>query len=380
MLRIVFLLIVICNAILHLRGLIKTFNISGIDQLIQIVSKAPGLLWLVVFILFIIVPLLFLLNQNYWWIIAVLAIVLSLILMIKNWSNVELGKRIIVAIIIINLFILVPVISAFVSTLPSSFPNMYKSEVLERLKPLDNVPVLNETDIQHLPEPVKKYLDYTGALGKPQIINFRAEFDGQMKQNEGGGWLDVTSEQYNFYEDYSRFFYIKSSLYGIPFDGLHKYTGNKATMQIKIGSLIQVVDAKGDKMDQSDTVTFFNDMCVFAPATLIDKNIEWEQLDQLTVEAKFVNKNIEINATLHFNEKGELVNFITNDRYLSEDGDKYLNYKWSTPVKNYKDFKGRKIPTYGEAIWHKPDGDFTYMKVDIKKIEYNLEKYYGVNA
>ncbi|UCH88456.1 MAG: hypothetical protein JSV49_09350 [Thermoplasmata archaeon] len=380
MLRIVFLFVVIINAIMHLRGLLRSFNISESHHLLQAILKMSGFLWFLVFILFIIVLLLFLLKQNYWWITAALAIILSLILMIHNWSNAELGRRIIVGIIILNLIIIFPVISACASTLPSSFPNRYKSEVQDRLEPLDNIPILNETDIRHLPEPVKKYLNYTGAIGKPKVINFRLEANGKMKRNEGSGWLDVTAEQYNFYNDYARFFYIKSSLYGIPFDGLHKYVGNKATMQIKIASLITVVDAKGKEMDQSDTVTFFNDMCVFAPATLIDKNIQWEQVDSLTVNAKFTNQDIEINATLYFNEKGEMVNFVTDYRYLSEDGDKYKKYKWSTPVRNYKDFNGRKIPTYGEAIWHTPDGDFTYFKLDLKDIKYNVEKYYGVNA
>ncbi|MFP4081365.1 MAG: DUF6544 family protein [Candidatus Aminicenantes bacterium] len=60
---------------------------------------------------------------------------------------------------------------------------------------------------------------------------------------------------------------------------------------------------------------------------------------------------------------------------MQPQGDKYVNYKWSTPVNRYKDFNGRKIPTYGEAIWHTPQGEFCYAKFDVKEIEYNLENY-----
>jgi hypothetical protein len=35
-----------------------------------------------------------------------------------------------------------------------------------------------------------------------------------------------------------------------------------------------VVDISGDMMFKAETVTFFNDMCFLAPATLIDKRIE----------------------------------------------------------------------------------------------------------
>lgn len=222
---------------------------------------------------------------------------------------------------------------------------------------------------------MQKYLRYTRVIGKPKVYNFRAVFSGELKQKMESKWMDISSEQYNFFSDYARLFYIKSSLFGIPFNGLHKYVNNKAAMQIKIASIFQVVNARGKEMDQGETVTLFNDMCLLAPATLIDKNIEWEQVDPMTVKAKFTNKGIIINATLYFNEKGELINFISGDRYLSENGKQYIKYKWSTPVRGYKDFNGRKIPTYGEAIWHTPKGKFSYAKFDVKEIEYNLEEY-----
>lgn len=168
---------------------------------------------------------------------------------------------------------------------------------------------------------------------------------------------------------------IKSTLFGIPFDGLHAYAGNNAAMKIKVASLLQVVDAKGEKMNQGETVTLFDDMCFFAPATLIDKNIQWESIDPLTVKARFTHNNITITALLCFNEKGELTNFISDDRYLTTDGKTYIKYKWSTPAKDYKNFDGRKVPTYVEAIWHIPGEDFTYGKFTLKEIGYNVKEY-----
>ena len=100
---------------------------------------------------------------------------------------------------------------------------------------------------------------------------------------------------------------------------------------------------------------------------MIDKKIQWKNIDPLTVEARFTNRGNIITALLHFNEKGELTNFISNDRYQSSDGKTYNNYNWSTPVKDYKDIDGRKIPTHGEAVWHTPEGKFTYANFNIKK-------------
>jgi hypothetical protein len=210
-----------------------------------------------------------------------------------------------------------------------------------------------------------------GAVGKSKVHNFRAVCKGSMKRTIDGKWIGISSRQYDFFDEYARLYSIQSSLFGIPFDGLHAYTGDRATMKINVAYFFPVVDAKGEKMNQSENVTLFNDMCLLAPSTLINKKIQWETIDKLTAKAKFTHNGITITALLSFNEKGELVNFVSDDRFLSSDGKTYTNYPWSTPVKDYKDFNGRKVPIYGEAIWHMPGRDFTYAKFIIEEIEYN---------
>ena len=254
--------------------------------------------------------------------------------------------------------------------------NKYKLEVLKRLKPLNDVPILTMEDLHPLPEPVQKYLIYVGSIGKPQIQNFRAVFNGSMKRNKKSNWMAINSQQYNFFDEPSRFFYIRAKIFGIPFDGLHVYTGNEATMLIKVASMFQVVDAKGEKMSHGETVTMLNDMCFMAPATLISEDIKWETIDSHSVKAIYTNDTITVSAILKFNQMGELIDFISEDRYYCEDGINYLSYKWSTPISNYEEMDGRKIPTYGEAIWHIPyEGEFCNAKFDLKAIEYNCSEF-----
>jgi hypothetical protein len=183
--------------------------------------------------------------------------------------------------------------------------------------------------------------------------------------------MDFSSEQYNFFDDPTRLFLIESSLFGIPFNGLHLYAGRSATMQIKVASLFQVVDARGDTMTRSETVTLFNDMCIMAPATLIDTDITWEPIDSLVAKATFTNKGFAISALLYFNERGELVDFSSDDRFMSTDGITYKNYRWTTPMSNYREFDGRRIATQAELVWHTPQGKYVYGKFELAEIEYN---------
>jgi len=256
-----------------------------------------------------------------------------------------------------------------------NYRSIFQTEIQKRLKPISETQILTSKEIQHLPEPVQKYLIYVGAVGKPKVQNVRVVFNGSMKRNSKSGWMNITSRQYNFFDEPSRFFYIRAKMFGIPFDGLHIYAGTEATMQIKVASMFQVVDAKGEKMSHGETVTVLNDMCFMAPSTLISKNIQWETIDSLSVKAKFTNYKITVSAVLMFNQQGELVDFISEDRYYCEDGKNYLPYRWSTPIKNYIDIKGRKVPSYGEAVWHMPDGEYCYAMFDLKEIEYNCAEF-----
>lgn len=253
---------------------------------------------------------------------------------------------------------------------------LYKKEVRAAFARISDIKpeIITESDLEHLPPAVKKYLHYVGVVGKEKVMNVKIKFEGKIRSNPDDGWMTLTSEQYNFYDKPTRIFYIKARKMGIPAVGIHLYKNEKAIMRIKLAGLFTIVDARGPEMDQGETVTVFNDMCFMAPATLIDKNIQWEINDPLTIFAKFTNGKNSIGATLFFNEKGELINFISNDRFETADGKTYKNYPWSTPVKEYKNFKGIKVATSALTIYHRPDTDFCYGEFRVVGIEYNCKE------
>ncbi|MBE0677966.1 MAG: hypothetical protein IH592_04295 [Bacteroidales bacterium] len=251
----------------------------------------------------------------------------------------------------------------------------YKKAVLEALDRagITDRETLTGEDIQHLPAIVQKYLHYTGSIGKEKVSNFRAEFTGGIRSKSSEEFMPLKSVQYNFIGNPTRLFYIVAKKKGIPAKGIHLYRDQKAIMLVKILGLFTVVDAKGKEMNQGETVTLFNDMCFMAPATLIDRNIEWREIDAMTVDAKFTNGNISIGATLYFNEEGELVNFLSNDRFETTDGKTYSNYPWLTPVTGYTNVNGYRLPSGAKLIYKHPDEDLCYGEFALKSIEYNCQ-------
>jgi len=251
----------------------------------------------------------------------------------------------------------------------------FKNESLNGLERTSKLPIeiIKESDLEHLPLIVRKYLNYVGVVGKEKVYSMRVVLEGKIRSNPDDSWMKLTSKQYNFFDNPTRVFYIKAIKVGLPVIGLHLYKNEKASFVVKLLGLIKVVDANGDKLDQAETVTVFNDMCLLAPATLISKKIQWNEIDSLTVDAKFTNRNITIGARLFFNEEGELINFVSNDRFETN-GKEYNNYPWLTPVKKYNQISNYKLCSEVSTEYERPDMTFSYGEFQVKEIEYNCKE------
>jgi len=363
--RAILLFFVIFHGLIHLLGFVKAFGFSDVEQLTQPISKPFGVIWLISFVLFAVVAVMFISRGSYWWLFGFLAVLISQVLIFYFWKDAKFGT-------VANVIILFAVVIGYGTW---NFKRSYQNEVTSGLIQTASIPesVLSEADIQNLPLAVQNYLRYTGAVGKPKVKNFKVEFTGKIRKDEQSEWMPFTSEQYNFVDASTRLFFMNATMKYLQVLGFHCFKNGSAFMDIRLLSLIKVQYQSGKQMDISETVTFFNDMCCMAPATLIDKRIQWIEVDGNKVKASFTNNNITISAWLYFNEKGELVNFISEDRYAVAEGHVMRRLPWSTPLKDYKKLNGTKIAGYADAVYTYPEGDLTYGTFTFTSIEYNCK-------
>jgi hypothetical protein len=354
----IFFFIVITHALIHLLGFLKAFQLAEINQLTQNISKPLGILWLLALVLLLAAAVQLISNHDLWWITAFVAVILSQVLIIIFWQDAKFGT-------IANIIILLSVIAGYGFW---SFENIFNNDVAVRLGTSSKI-LLTDKDIEHLPAPVQKYLRYTGVINKEKVNNVKIVFDVEMRE-KGKDWFKATSVQYNFFDEPTRLFYMQAKMFGMTVPGYHRYFEAKATMDIRLVGLFPIVKQSGDIMNKTETVTLFNDMCLMVPATLIDKRIQWEPIDSLTTKAIFTNRGITISAIVYFNKTGQLINFTSDDRTAISD---MKQYRFSTPIIDYKKINGINVPTYGEAIWHYPDGEFVYGKFSLASIEYNCK-------
>jgi len=347
-------------------GFLKAYKVAQIEQITAGISKLSGIFWLLAFALFMVSGVMYLTKLNYWYVSAFAAAIISTILIGAVWHDAKFGT-------IANVIILIAAIVGFGT---SSFRNKFEKDVRADIEQTTTFhkSILTEADIENLPEPVKKYISNSGAIGKPKVNNFRLAFTGKIRKDEKSEWMPITAVQYSFIGDDSRCFFLKAKMKGLPAVGYHCYRNGEAKMDIRLFSLIKVQYQAGKEMNISETVTFFNDMCCMAPATLIDNRIKWIETNGNIVRASFTNHNITIFASLFFNDKGELTNFVSSDRYAYDAKEGMIKLPWSTPLKNYREINGINRFTTAEAIYKYPEKDFCYAIFHLTDVDYNFKE------
>jgi len=360
--KVIFIMIILTHGLIHFLGFSKAFEYGNIAQLTREISRPMGLLWSVTGLLFIVTTILILLKIEEWWFLGLIAVIISQLLILTSWHDAMFGT-------IANVIIAV---AAILSWGTISFEKRFQNDVKENLRRTNSISVelLTDSDLQAIPEPVQRYLRYAGVVNKPKVKNIRIVFEGEMR-DKGKEYFPFTSEQYNFFDEPTRLFFMKGKMFGLTIPGYHKYSNAKATMDIRLFGLFPVVKQAGDIMNKTETVTLFNDMCMLAPATLIDKRIKWQKIDSTMTMATFTNRGISINAVLYFNSMGQLIDFKSEDRTSIAD---MKQYPFSTPVSEYKNRNGINTLSRAEAVWHYPDGKFTYGKFTLKAIENNVSE------
>lgn len=231
--------------------------------------------------------------------------------------------------------------------------------------------LVTEPDLAGVPPVVRRYLRFAGVVDRPRIWNYRLRFRGELRNDENSPWMKMVADQQSFVDPAARFFLIRASMFALPVQAYHRYVGPAATFRVRVASLFTVVNAEGPEMNRSETVTLLNDMCLFAPSTLIDPGIVWEELDPLTVRVTFTSAGNTVSAVLSFDESGALTGFVSDDRLRTADGTTYEQLQWSTPIRAWRAFDGRQLPAQAEAIWRRDDSEFAYARFELLGVEYN---------
>lgn len=122
-----------------------------------------------------------------------------------------------------------------------------------------------------------------------------------------------------------------------------------------------MVDARGAELTHGETVTFFNDLCVLAPGALVDAAVTRQPVDAHRAVGRFTLGTDTVTAELRFDDDGDLVDFVSDDRAAAAPhGRTFTRMRWTTPVRDHARVGPARVPTRGDARWHPESGAWTY--------------------
>jgi len=360
--RIVLLIIVLLHGLIHLLGFVKGMGIKEIKELTLPISKPMGLVWLTATIFLLAYGVLYMLHTKYAWLLGLVAVAVSQLLVILFWKDAKFGT-------VPNLIILIVSICAWGV---HNFQQLVEQETT-RLLHQNGSPthkILSESDINPLPTPIKKWLRHSGAVGKPFIGSAKVTQIAELQmQPEQANWLKATATQYTTIEKPAFIWVVDVSMNSLlGFQGRDKFEEGKGEMLIKVNSLVNIVNERGEKLNEGTLQRYLGEM-VWFPSLALSPYITWEQIDEHTVRAMMHYKGTSGSGVFYFNENGDVVKFLAL-RYKGNEATA-KRYEWEMNILDYKTFGGIKVPAKMTSTWKLEKGNWTWLKLEVANIQYN---------
>lgn len=358
-------MLIAIHGIIHLFGFLKAFGISEFNAISNPISKTFGLIWLLTFVLFAITIALMLYTIDYWWAIGIVALMISQFLIFNYWSDAKFGT-------IANVIILLATVIAYSTFQFKNKVSEERKQIYENSKNIDQK-IITEESILSLPKTVQKWLITSGVVGKEPISNVYLVQELQLKMKEDQKeWNAAEADQYFTIRPPAFNWNINMQMNSIiNVVGRDKFENGIGEMLIKMFSLIPIADARNNEKVNEASLQRYLAEIIWFPTAALSPYIIWEPIDNQSVKAIMNFQGTEGAGIFHFGNNGEFVKF-TAMRF-KDVGDKEPKL-WTVNSIKIEERNGIKIPVECEAKWKLGNQDWTWLKLKITDIEYNIKE------
>lgn len=229
--------------------------------------------------------------------------------------------------------------------------------------------IVESGELQHLPPPVRRWLEASGVVGRERIRTVRLAQRGELRASPEGAWMTACAEQ-TFCVDPPMFVWrVDAHMMGIlPVSGRDKYADGHGHMLIKAAALVDVVDAADDKIDQGSLLRFLGEMIWF-PSAALSPYLNWEPIDEARAQVTMRDKDLVVSATFTFDVQGRVLGMRAM-RFLGAGAAAKLT-PWIATCSAWQRFQGVEVPSRGEVAWELASGEFVYYRWEIIDLDFN---------
>ncbi len=222
--------------------------------------------------------------------------------------------------------------------------------------------VFHKTQLDSLPDPVKRYFNHILKEGQPCISYARIKHVGQFKTGIDKDWINIKGEQYAITEKPG--FIWKGTT--TKFVARDMYIAEKGRLVVSLFSLFNVVNASGEQYDEGELLRWLGESVLYPTNLLPSERLHWFPIDANSAKLTFEYKGHTLFFKITFNAIGEIIEMETK-RFMDA---KKLE-TWVIKLSTYQELNNILIPAAFEVIWRLEKGDFSYAKFIITEVEYN---------
>lgn len=232
--------------------------------------------------------------------------------------------------------------------------------------------IITESDIvETLPAPVKKWLLRSGIIGKEYVENLRLQQLFTMKFNvRDKKWSTGKAEQFFTIPEPSFDWSIRIRMNNIlPLSGRDIFRDGIGSMKIKLLSLFPVVNVSNDPKTNESTLQRYLSEIMWFPSAALSSWLIWEPIDDRSARALMMWKGTTGSGVFYFSDEGDIERFETKRFKESSDTERI---GWRAEVLETREMEGVRIPVKASVTWELEEGDWTWAKIEITKIAFNV--------
>jgi hypothetical protein len=227
--------------------------------------------------------------------------------------------------------------------------------------------VVSEADLAGLPEPVQRWLRHAQVVGKQHPTTVRLKMEGQFRLGEDKGWMPFEAEEYYSTDPPGLVWTVSMKMAPlVSIVGQDRYIDGRGGIDMRLLGIVPVARKSGGSLDQGAMLRYLNEIMWF-PAAALRPYIAWEGIDANSARATMSHGGVTASATFVFDGQGRLTT-MTAERNNDAKG---RPLPWSTPLSDYGEFEGVRVPIAGEAVWRYESGDFSYIRLRVTELNYN---------
>lgn len=225
-------------------------------------------------------------------------------------------------------------------------------------------------ELEGYPEAMRKFFINGGFIGRPKPVGLKAFFPATpFSLGLGKEMVTIDYTQLNRIDRIERYAQIRSTIKGVPFDGLGSFKDGKGSMKGYLMKFIRIFNQTGDYMDRACLATFLAE-AFFLPTIALSDAITYEEIDPLYIRATMKAYGLEVSGLFTFDEEGRMLSFHTTDRAASTFDGNVEQVPWTAECGDYTWLDGVWVPTRLRAIWHYPGEDLVYFDGKNAQVRY----------